>query len=214
MAEMSRFYPCYAPTPSCGCSRDGLCVGGHRHLRDEAEAEAGLGRDCDPGTPPLPGWTADATHAAYQAGGVVRQGNEVRAGEHPLLPTSRKRGVPIAGQCCASRGFRRPKLSGLTAAEVYVKYGKPRVTNSSRNRGGPKQACLAERIRAMGRGVIANVRRGNQAQADSPICTRTRVGHSAHPIVRQVDDSIRDGEATQAHGPTGGGLSRADGYFG
>ena len=44
-----------------------------------------------------------------------------------------------------------PRLSALTGAEVYVKYENLQVTNSFKERGALRQACLARRGRAQAR---------------------------------------------------------------
>src|SRR5262249_46045412 len=69
----------------------------------------------------------------------------------------------IAGQVLRTPMLPAPKLSALTAAEVYVKYENLQVTNSFKDRGAlNKLASLSAAER--GRGVIA-MSAGNHAQA-------------------------------------------------
>ncbi|TMK17909.1 MAG: pyridoxal-phosphate dependent enzyme, partial [Alphaproteobacteria bacterium] len=69
----------------------------------------------------------------------------------------------IAGQVLRTPMLPAPKLSALTAAEIYVKYENLQVTNSFKDRGAlNKLASLSASER--GRGVIA-MSAGNHAQA-------------------------------------------------
>src|SRR5262249_16516761 len=69
----------------------------------------------------------------------------------------------IAGQVLRTPMLPPPKLSGLTGAEVFVKYENLQVTNSFKERGAVnKLASLGAAERA--RGVIA-MSAGNHAQA-------------------------------------------------
>src|SRR2546429_9319753 len=69
----------------------------------------------------------------------------------------------IAGQVLRTPMLPAPKLSALTAAEVYVKYENLQVTNSFKDRGAlNKLASLSASAGA--RGVIA-ISAGNHAQA-------------------------------------------------
>src|SRR6266704_1077022 len=69
----------------------------------------------------------------------------------------------IAGQVLPTPMLPAPKLSALTAAEVYLKYENLQVTNSFKDRGAlNKLASLSAAER--GRGVIA-MSAGNHAQA-------------------------------------------------
>ena len=69
----------------------------------------------------------------------------------------------IAGQVLRTPMLPAPKLSALTAAEVYVKYENLQVTNSFKDRGAlNKLASLS--VAERGRGVIA-MSAGNHAQA-------------------------------------------------
>jgi threonine dehydratase len=88
-----------------------------------------------------------------------------------------------------------PKLSALTAAEVYVKYENLQVTNSFKDRGAlNKLASLSAPER--GRGVIA-MSAGNHAQAVA--YHAARLGIPAI-IVMPVTTPFVKVEATQAHG--------------
>ena len=69
----------------------------------------------------------------------------------------------IAGQVLRTPMLPAPKLSALTAAEVYVKYENLQVTNSFKDRGAfVKLAALTDDERR--RGVIS-MSAGNHAQA-------------------------------------------------
>ena len=88
-----------------------------------------------------------------------------------------------------------PKLSALTAAEVYVKYENLQVTNSFKDRGAlNKLASLSASERA--RGVIA-MSAGNHAQAIAYHAARLGIPAT---IVMPVTTPFVKVEATQAHG--------------
>src|SRR2546423_8068214 len=88
-----------------------------------------------------------------------------------------------------------PKLSALTAAEVYVKYENLQVTNSFKDRGAlNKLASLSASER--GRGVIA-MSAGNHAQAIAYHAARLAIPTT---IVMPVTTPFVKIEATQAHG--------------
>jgi threonine dehydratase len=88
-----------------------------------------------------------------------------------------------------------PKLSALTAAEVYVKYENLQVTNSFKDRGAlNKLASLSASER--GRGVIA-MSAGNHAQAIAYHAARLGIPAT---IVMPVTTPFVKVEATQAHG--------------
>jgi threonine dehydratase len=88
-----------------------------------------------------------------------------------------------------------PKLSALTAAEVYVKYENLQVTNSFKDRGAlNKLASLSASER--GRGVIA-MSAGNHAQAVAYHAARLGIPAT---IVMPVTTPFVKVEATQAHG--------------
>ena len=69
----------------------------------------------------------------------------------------------IAGQVLRTPMLPAPKLSGLTGAEVYVKYENLQVTNSFKDRGAFNKLASLDAA-ARGRGVIA-MSAGNHAQA-------------------------------------------------
>jgi threonine dehydratase len=88
-----------------------------------------------------------------------------------------------------------PKLSALTAAEVYVKYENLQVTNSFKDRGAlNKLVSLSASER--GRGVIA-MSAGNHAQAIAYHAARLGIPAT---IVMPVTTPFVKVEATQAHG--------------
>jgi len=88
-----------------------------------------------------------------------------------------------------------PKLSALTAAEVYVKYENLQVTNSFKDRGAlNKLVSLSASER--GRGVIA-MSAGNHAQAVAYHAARLGIPAT---IVMPVTTPFVKVEATQAHG--------------
>src|SRR2546425_1502802 len=88
-----------------------------------------------------------------------------------------------------------PKLSALTAAEVYVKYENLQVTNSFKDRGAfNKLASLSPTARA--RGVIA-MSAGNHAQAVAYHAARLAIPAT---IVMPLTTPFVKVEATQAHG--------------
>src|SRR2546428_1256645 len=101
----------------------------------------------------------------------------------------------IAGQVLRTPMLPAPKLSALTAAEVYVKYENLQVTNSFKDRGAlNKLASLGESARA--RGVIA-MSAGNHAQAIAYHAARLGIPAT---IVMPVTTPFVKVEATQAHG--------------
>src|SRR6266700_6729051 len=101
----------------------------------------------------------------------------------------------IAGQVLRTPMLPAPKLSALTAAEVYVKYENLQVTNSFKDRGAlNKLASLSAAER--GRGVIA-MSAGNHAQAVAYHARRLAIPAT---IVMPVTTPFVKVEATQAHG--------------
>src|SRR5256886_3035318 len=101
----------------------------------------------------------------------------------------------IAGQVLRTPMLPAPKLSLLTAAEVYVKYENLQVTNSFKDRGAlNKLASLGASAR--GRGVIA-MSAGNHAQAVAYHAARLAIPAT---IVMPVTTPFVKVEATQAHG--------------
>jgi threonine dehydratase len=101
----------------------------------------------------------------------------------------------IAGQVLRTPMLPAPKLSALTAAEVYVKYENLQVTNSFKDRGAlNKLASLSAAER--GRGVIA-MSAGNHAQAVAYHAARLAIPAT---IVMPVTTPFVKVEATQAHG--------------
>ena len=101
----------------------------------------------------------------------------------------------ISGQVLRTPMLPAPKLSVLTAAEVYVKYENLQVTNSFKDRGAfNKLASLSPSARA--RGVIA-MSAGNHAQAVAYHAARLGVPAT---IVMPVTTPFVKIEATQAHG--------------
>src|SRR5258706_12358399 len=101
----------------------------------------------------------------------------------------------IAGQVLRTPMLAAPKLSALTAAEVYVKYENLQVTNSFKDRGAlNKLASLSASER--GRGVIA-MSAGNHAQAIAYHAARLGIPAT---IVMPVTTPFVKVEATQAHG--------------
>src|SRR5262249_2346251 len=101
----------------------------------------------------------------------------------------------IAGQVLRTPMLPAPKLSALTAAEVYVKYENLQVTNSFKDRGAlNKLASLSAAER--GRGVIA-MSAGNHAQAVAYHAARLAIPAT---IVVPVTTPFVKVEATQAHG--------------
>src|SRR6266446_780017 len=101
----------------------------------------------------------------------------------------------IAGQVLRTPMLPAPKLSALTAAEVYVKYENLQVTNSFKDRGAlNKLASLSASER--GRGVIA-MSAGNHAQAIAYHASRLGIPAT---IVMPVTTPFVKVEATQAHG--------------
>ena len=101
----------------------------------------------------------------------------------------------ISGQVLRTPMLPAPKLSLLTAAEVYVKYENLQVTNSFKDRGAfNKLASLSPNARA--RGVIA-MSAGNHAQAVAYHAARLTIPAT---IVMPVTTPFVKIEATQAHG--------------
>ena len=101
----------------------------------------------------------------------------------------------ISGQVLRTPMLPAPKLSLLTAAEVYVKYENLQVTNSFKDRGAfNKLASLSPSARA--RGVIA-MSAGNHAQAVAYHAARLAIPAT---IVMPVTTPSVKIEATQAHG--------------
>src|SRR5262245_14487774 len=101
----------------------------------------------------------------------------------------------ISGQVLRTPMLPAPKLSVLTAAEVYVKYENLQVTNSFKDRGAfNKLASLSPSARA--RGVIA-MSAGNHAQAVAYHAARLAIPAT---IVMPVTTLFVKIEATRAHG--------------
>jgi threonine dehydratase len=101
----------------------------------------------------------------------------------------------ISGQVLRTPMLPAPKLSVLTAAEVYVKYENLQVTNSFKDRGAfNKLASLSPSARA--RGVIA-MSAGNHAQAVAYHAARLAIPAT---IVMPVTTPFVKIQATQAHG--------------
>src|SRR5258708_25548689 len=101
----------------------------------------------------------------------------------------------IAGQVLRTPMLPAPKLSALTAAEVYVKYENLQVTNSFKDRGAlNKLASLSASER--GRGVIA-MSAGNHAQAIAYHAARLGVPAT---ICMPVTTPFVKVQATEAHG--------------
>src|SRR5713101_470391 len=100
----------------------------------------------------------------------------------------------IAGQVLRTPMLPAPKLSALTAAEVYVKYENLQVTNSFKDRGAlNKLASLSAAERS--RGVIA-MSAGNHAQAVAYHAARLGIPAT---IVMPVTTPFVKVEATEAH---------------
>src|SRR5262252_730785 len=103
----------------------------------------------------------------------------------------------IAGQVLRTPMLPAPKLSALTAAEVYVKYENLQVTNSFKDRGAlNKLASLSGPER--GRGVIA-MSAGNHAQAVAYHARRLAIPAT---IVMPVTTPFVKVKATEALGAT------------
>src|SRR5262244_4583995 len=101
----------------------------------------------------------------------------------------------IAGQVLRTPMLPAPKLSALTAAEVYVKYENLQVTNSFKERGAlTKLLSLSEAARAQG--VIA-MSAGNHAQAVAYHAARLKIPAT---IVMPVTTPLVKVAATQACG--------------
>ena len=103
----------------------------------------------------------------------------------------------IAGQVLRTPMLPAPKLSGLTGADVYVKYENLQVTNSFKERGAlMKLASLSAAERA--RGVIA-MSAGNHAQAVAYHARRLGIPAT---IVMPVTTPFVKVAATEAYGAT------------
>src|SRR6266567_3287558 len=101
----------------------------------------------------------------------------------------------IAGQVLRTPMLPAPKLSALTAAEVYVKYENLQVTNSFKDRGAlNKLASLSAAERS--RGVIA-MSAGNHAQAVAYHASRLGIPAT---IVMPVTTPFVKVKATEAYG--------------
>src|SRR5580704_11921189 len=101
----------------------------------------------------------------------------------------------LAGVILRTPMLPAPKLSGLTSADVHVKYENLQVTNSFKDRGAfVKLASLSETERA--RGVIA-MSAGNHAQAVAYHARRLGIGAT---IVMPETTPFVKVEATRAHG--------------
>src|SRR6266540_3424309 len=101
----------------------------------------------------------------------------------------------IAGQVLRTPMLPAPKLSALTAAEVYVKYENLQVTNSFKDRGAlNKLASLSGVDR--GRGVIA-MSAGNHAQAVAYHAGKLGIPAT---VVMPVTTPFVKVEATRAYG--------------
>jgi threonine dehydratase len=101
----------------------------------------------------------------------------------------------LAGAVLATPMLPAPKLSGLTGAEVYVKYENLQVTNSFKDRGAfVKLAHLGEDERR--RGVIA-MSAGNHAQAVAYHARRMNIPAT---IVMPVTTPFVKVKATEAYG--------------
>jgi threonine dehydratase len=101
----------------------------------------------------------------------------------------------IAGQVLRTPMLPAPKLSALTAAEVYVKYENLQVTNSFKDRGAlVKLASLSEADRK--RGVIT-MSAGNHAQAVAYHAARLGIPAT---IVMPVTTPFVKTAATRSHG--------------
>src|SRR5881396_2696717 len=103
----------------------------------------------------------------------------------------------IAGQVLRTPMLPAPKLSALTAAEVYVKYENLQVTNSFKDRGAlNKLASLSASER--GRGVIA-MSAGNHAQAIAYHAARLGIPATIVMPKGSPNTKIKN---TQVHGAT------------
>src|SRR5262247_2533040 len=101
----------------------------------------------------------------------------------------------IAGQVLRTPMLPAPKLSALTAAEVYVKYENLQVTNSFKDRGARNKLASLDTA-ARSRGVIA-MSAGNHAQAVAYHAARLRIPAT---IVMPVTTPFVKVEATEACG--------------
>jgi threonine dehydratase len=103
----------------------------------------------------------------------------------------------LAGAVLRTPMLPAPKLSGLTGAEVFVKYENLQVTNSFKDRGAfVKLAALTEEERQ--RGVIA-MSAGNHAQAVAYHARRLGIPAT---IVMPVTTPFVKVKATEAYGAT------------
>src|ERR1700686_3343838 len=103
----------------------------------------------------------------------------------------------LAGAVLRTPMLAAPKLSGLTGAEVYVKYENLQVTNSFKDRGAfVKLASLTDDERR--RGVIA-MSAGNHAQSVAYHARRLNVPAT---IVMPVTTPFVKVKATEALGAT------------
>src|SRR5262247_4734097 len=101
----------------------------------------------------------------------------------------------IAGQVLRTPMLPAPKLSALTAAEVYVKYENLQVTNSFKDRGALNKLASLDAA-ARGRGVIA-MSAGNHAQAVAYHAARLGIPST---IVMPVTTPFVKIAATRLHG--------------
>src|SRR5580704_7871945 len=103
----------------------------------------------------------------------------------------------LAGVILRTPMLPAPKLSGLTSADVFVKYENLQVTNSFKDRGAfVKLAALTEDERR--RGVIA-MSAGNHAQAVAYHAQRLNIPAT---IVMPVTTPFVKVKATEAYGAT------------
>src|SRR5262245_38395314 len=103
----------------------------------------------------------------------------------------------IAGQVLRTPMLPAPKLSALTAAEVYVKYENLQVTNSFKERGALNK-LLSLGAAERGRGVIA-MSAGNHAQAVA--YHAARLGIPATIVMPRGSPNTKI-KNTQVHGAT------------
>src|SRR5258708_15216295 len=103
----------------------------------------------------------------------------------------------LAGAILRTPMLAAPKLSGLTGAEIYVKYENLQVTNSFKDRGAfVKLSGLTDDERR--RGVIA-MSRGNHAQSLAYHAPRKNIPPT---IVMPVTTPFLNGYATKAYRAT------------
>ena len=144
--------------------------------------------------------------AAAKCNCASREDCRLSAWETPAWsrsPTSRRRAASSPARCCARPCCRRPKLSALTGAEVFVKYENLQVTNSFKERGAVnklRRSTPAERAR----GVIA-MSAGNHAQAVAYHAARLGIPAT---IVMPVTTPFVKVEATQRLWRRGGARRR------